>query len=311
MRITRTLSVLAFLSLSACSGTEVAKITGPRFVAVGAKGTVLEATDGTAWNVVDAGAAVNFTSIVYAANMFVAVGEGGVVFTSENGIEFKQRYSPTGVDLGHVIHTGERFVAVGGDFDVGAVTITSKDGLAWENMLSPGSFMFHAVAHKNDLLIAAAYARSDLQTPALFTSAPGQPWEESIGPDFWDSVTTTDGVFTVGGSSVHHFVDGIGWTSQTISAGISSRAITHAANTFVVAGEMGGLYSSPDGKAFTAHSLPNETRYFQGVTHNGTDTFVAVGSGGMIATSKDGASWSTVTTETTQSLNDVAYGGVP
>ncbi|HRI63075.1 MAG TPA: hypothetical protein PK156_02525, partial [Polyangium sp.] len=242
---------------------------------------------------------------------FVAVGDGGVILTSLNGVEFKQRYSPTGVDLVHVIHTGEQFVAVGGDFNVGAVTVTSTNGIDWENIVAPGSYMFHAVAYKDTTLIAAAFSRSDMQTPALFTAVPGQSWQEDVGPDFRDSITTTEGVFTVGGSSVNHFVDGLGWTSQTVSPNAAAHTMTHGANTFVVGGEMGGLYSSPDGLVFTDHSLTGETGFFQGVVHNGTDRFVAVGSGGMIATSTDAASWTKATTPTTLGLSDVAYGGVP
>lgn len=296
------------LSLTACSGFANQEPPGPHFVAVGAEGTLLQSLDGTSWKSITSGVTSRLTSITFGAGIFVAVGEGGIILASADGVEFSPRYNPTGVDLSHVIHTGERFVAVGGDFDLGAVTVTSKDGFSWENVVSPSGFMFHAVAHRNDALVAAAFARSDLQTPALFAAEPGQPWQETVGPDFRDSVTTDQGMFTLGGSVLNQFVDGLGWSSQTISAGISAHAVTYEANQFIIVGEQGTVFSSPDGKTFNDHSLVGETGYFSGVAF-GAETFVAVGDQGRVMTSTDGATWAKQTPPTAKTLFDVAYGG--
>jgi hypothetical protein len=297
-------SLLA-LPLSGCGTITADEPGGPRFVAVGVEGTIVTSPDGKAFTA-QSPTDVDLTSVVYGAGVFVAVGEGGMIFTSETGLDFAQRYSPTDVDLAHVIYTGERFVAVGGDFEVGSVTVASADGLTWERLLSPGTHMFHAVAHRGDVLIAAAYLRSDLQTPALFTAEPGKDWQEGVGPDFYDSLSSDDGTYTVGGSSVHHFVDGLGWTSTSLPGAMGVHSITHDDSMFVVVGEQGAVFSSPDGEAWTDQSLSGETGWFGGVCHGGT-TFVAVGSDGRIMTSADGAAWSAISSPTKKTLLDVAY----
>lgn len=311
MRVARTLilaPMLLALPLPACSGFATEEPTGPHFVAVGAEGTLLQSFDGTTWKPISTSITTGLSSITCGAGVFVAVGEDGIILASADGFEFSPRYNPMGVDLSHVIHTGERFVAVGGDFDLGAVTVTSKDGFSWDNVVSPSGFMFHAVAHKKDALVAAAFARSDLQTPALFAAEPDQPWQETVGPDFRDSFTTDQGMFTLGGSDLNQFVDGLGWSSQTISGGISARAMTYDANQFIIVGEQGAVFSSPDGKTFADHSLVGETGYFSGVTF-GAETFVAVGNQGLVSTSSDGATWTKQAAPTTKTLTDVAYGG--
>lgn len=296
------------LFLPACNGFANQEPPGPHFIAVGAEGTLLKSPDGTSWKSISSGVTSQLTSITFGAGIFVAVGEGGMILASADGVDFSPRYNPTGVDLSHVIHTGERFVAVGGDFDLGAVTVTSKDGFIWDNVVSPSGFMFHAVAHRNDSLVAAAFARSDLQTPALFAAEPEKPWQEAVGPDFRDSVTTDQGMFTLGGENLNQFVDGLGWSSQTISAGISAHAVTYEANQFIIVGEQGTVFSSPDGKTFNDHSLVGETGYFSGVAF-GAETFVAVGDQGRVITSTDGATWAKQTAPTAKTLFDVAYGG--
>lgn len=301
--------LLAFLlSLPACGSFADPGPPGPHFVAVGAEGTLLQSPDGTSWKPITSGTTERLTNITFAAGVFVAVGEGGVILTSADGVEFSTRYNPNGVDLSHVVHTGERFVAVGGDYDVGASCVTSKDGLSWENVVSPSGFIFHAVAHRKDALIAAAFSTSDLQIPALFAAEPEKPWQETVGPDFRDSVTTDAGMFTLGGSELNAFVDGLGWSSQTISGSISAYALTYDADQFIIVGEQGAIFSSPDGKTFADHSLVGETGYFSGVAF-GAETFVAVGSKGLVSTSADGAQWSKQKAPTSVNLHDVAYGG--
>jgi len=308
MRIAPSSLFAILLSLPACGSFVDQDPSGPRFVAVGADGTILQAPDGITWKSISSGTTVQLTSITFGAGVFVAVGEGGMILASADGVEFSPRYNPTGVDLSHVIHTGERFVAVGGDFDVGAVTVTSKDGFSWENVVSPSGFMFHAVAHQNNALVAAAYSRSDLQTPALFAAEPAQPWQETVGPDFRDSVTTAEGMFTLSGSQLHKFAEGLGWSSQTISGGIAAHAVAYDQNQFVIVGEQGAVFSSPDGQTFTDRSLVGTTGYLSGVAF-GRDKFVAVGNNGFVITSTDGAEWSKQTAPIAKTLNDVAYGG--
>jgi len=232
------LSLTSALSLAlGCAKTDEEDPLGPRFVAVGTAGTILTSDDGSVWRPKSSGIKTNILSITYGAGTFVAEGEGGAILTSSTGIAWFPQNSPTDTDLSDVVYTGTRFVAVGGSFETGAETVVSDDGAKWERVVSPGEQMFHAVAHRNDTLIAAAYARSDLQTPALFTLVPGDKnWKESVGPDFYDSLLFEDSIYTVGGASTSRWSEGTGGSSTALSGASSMRAIAQGNSQFVVVG---------------------------------------------------------------------------
>jgi len=298
--------LLAAALLSGCGSPAVEGPDGPRFVAVGADGTIASSPDGGEWFPETSGIDKDLFSVAFGKGTFVAVGEGGFILTSPDGDTWTPQYSPTATTLSDVIFTGERFVAVGGSWDTGATTVVSADGLTWKNITSPGGHMFHAVAHRNDVLVAAAYTRSDLQTPALFTSPPGEGWQEGTGPDFQDSLFHEDRIYTVGGSSANRWSDGLGWSSVALAGNPSMRGVAQGGELFVAVGEMGAIHTSTDGEQWTDHSIAGETGWLGGVAHGGA-TFVAVGSEGRIFTSADGAAWKSATAPTPKDLLAVAF----
>lgn len=310
MHIRRNLLLLASLLsaalLSGCGSPAATEPNGPRFVAVGAEGTIASSPDGNEWFPETSGIDKDLFSVAYGKGMLVAVGEGGFILTSPDGRTWTPQYSPTSTDLSDVIFTGERFVAVGGSWDTGAATVASTDGLTWQNVLSPGTHMFHAVAHRNDVLVAAAYTKSDLQIPALFTALPGANWQEGTGPDFQDSVFHEDRIHTAGGSSANRWSDGLGWSSVPLAGNPSVRGIAQGGDLFVVVGEMGAIQTSADGEQWADHSLAGEMGWLAGVAHGG-ETFVAVGSEGRVFTSADGAAWKAQTAPSAKDLLAVAF----
>jgi uncharacterized protein YceK len=297
--------LLAAALLSGC-GSVIEGPDGPRFVAVGADGTIASSPDGKQWFPETSGVDQDLFSVAFGKGTFVAVSEGGFILTSPDGRAWTPRYSPTTTALTDVIFTGERFVAVGGSWDTGAATVVSADGLTWQNVLSPGGHMFHAVAHRNDVLVAAAYTRSDLQTPALFTSPPGEGWQEGTGPDFRDSIFHEDRIYTVGASSVNRWSDGLGWSSAALSGNPSMFGMAQGGELFVAVGGMGAIYTSTDAEQWTDRSIAGEMGWLSGVAH-GDATFVAVGSEGRIFTSADGAAWKPATAPTAKNLMAVAF----
>src|SRR5689334_16363927 len=110
---------------------------GSRFVAVGAEGTIVASQDGKSFVATSSGTTSNLTRFAYGEGVVVAVGEDGMIVASKTGLDFAMRYSPTDVALAHVIFTGERFIAVGGNDEVDAISVESKDGLTWERTLAP------------------------------------------------------------------------------------------------------------------------------------------------------------------------------
>jgi len=198
-------------------------------------------------------------------------------------------------------------VAVGGDWTDGAATITSADGEAWVEVASPSSHMFHAIVHGGGNLIAAAYRRSDLQTPAQFHSMTGGSWTMREGPDFYDSVTAAGLLVVAGGSVSVSADDGASWETA-IPGWIGVSGVAFGGGTFVVVGEGGLLYTSPDGRAWTQRAHPlGKAGSFYGVAH-GAGRFVAVGSPGRVLTSADGATWTAGSSGVEGQLSAVTHG---
>jgi hypothetical protein len=282
-----------------------------KFVAVGTEGTVQTSPDGTKWTPQASGVSVNLSGIAAGRSIFVAVGANGTILTSPDGRSWTKQESPTTVDLSHVIFNGAFFVAVGGSWSSGAATVKSMDGTSWTKIESPSNHMFHGVAYGGGTLVASAHHLSDLQTPALFTSAVSSGsagasgWSQRQGPDFHDSLTVGDDIMVVGYSSFSMSRDGVTWTQAQPSVG--GHALASSGATFVIVGDLGTIYSSPNAAEWTRRAGMLDDKSLYGVTYGGS-TFVAVGETGVIRTSADGMGWTTQAGSATKDLFDVAYG---
>jgi hypothetical protein len=229
-------------------------------------------------------------------------------------VSWTKRNSQTTVDFSHVVFNGEKFIAVGGSWESGAITVKSSDGTNWTTVESPSNYMFHAVAHGAGTLVAAAYYRSDLQTPALFTSvissgsSSASGWNQRQGPDFYDSLTVDGEVMVVGGTSVSTTRDGVAWTERELPSSSLVSGIAFSGSEFSIVGELGTIYTSPNGTEWTQRSTPlGRDSWFTGVAH-GDSLFVTVGGNGVIVTSPTGAEWTTQASGTAETLSDVIYG---
>ncbi len=284
----------------------------PVFVAVGAKGSIVTSHDGMTWTATASGVSTDLNSIATGQSIFVAVGAGGAILTSRDGAAWTRRDAQTTTDLSHVIFNGEKFIAVGGDWNTGAATLKSIDGMTWTAVDSPSSYMFHAVAYGAGTMVAAAYFRSDLQTPAVFTaavssgSASVEGWRKGEGPDFFDSVTVNGEILVVDGTAIAASRDGVTWTARNVSAPGLLRAIGFGGSQFAVVGERGGVFTSPNGTDWSERPALG-TKRLDGVAFGGA-RLVVVGEKGTIGTSADGAAWTTPTSRTDNDLFDVAYG---
>jgi hypothetical protein len=248
----------------------------------------------------------------------VVVGAGGTILTSTSGTTWTARSSGTDVDLADVVFSGEQFVAVGGAWSSDAVTLTSVDGVSWAAIESPPAYSFHTVAIAGGTVLAAAVTPSKQLPMALdnvvleyvlpSTSSRGS-WRDRDLPRFSDSLLTGDETLTVGSwgseSTLSRSSDGQDWTTQSLP-GVEARAIASDGSSLVVLGHHNAL-RSPDGAAWSEHELPVDNRWLMAVTY-GAPSFVAVGSGGGIFTSPDGATWTRQASASDADLVDVAHG---
>ena len=314
------IGALAVLGLGGCGGATTSEGASPRpsFVAVGVRGTIVSSPDATTWTPQVSGVTVTLTSVAASSKLLVAVGAGGTILTSARGTTWTARRSGTDVDLADVVFNGEQFVAVGGAWSGEAVTLTSVDGVSWAAIESPPAYSFHTVAIAGGTVLAAAVTPSKEVPMALdnvvleyvlpSTSSRGS-WRERDLPRFNDSLLMGDETLTVGSwdseSTLSRSTDGQIWTTQNLP-GVEARAIASDGSSLVVLGHHSAL-SSPDGAAWSERDLPVDNGWLLGVTY-GAPAFVAVGSGGGIFTSPDGATWTRQASASDADLADVIHG---
>jgi photosystem II stability/assembly factor-like uncharacterized protein len=99
---------------------------------------------------------------------------------------------------------------------------------------------------------------------------------------------------------------GASWSAGSASLGTGTiRGATFGA-TFVAVGDAGAVFTSTDGKSWTAITLPTSSILYA-ATYGGS--YVAVGQGGIVFTSADAVTWSPQTSGTTIDLYALATTG--
>jgi hypothetical protein len=142
--------------------------------------------------------------------------------------------------------------------------------------------------------------------------------------DLWtnrDSGTVTDlfgitygaGIFVAVGHSgaILTSVDGATWTNQSAPSTNHLNDMIYANGTFIAVGieeypNFGAILTSTDGVGWTNRMSGTFGTTFKGITY-GTGIYVAVGNGGIIATSPDGATWTGQDVVTNKGLNAVTF----
>lgn len=312
-----TCAVLPAALLCSCSGVLPAPLTKATglYVTVAADGHIFHSQNGMDWTGLGPVAPQSLRSVAFGNGVFVAVGARGTVMTSTNGTAWSPVNANTTTNLEHVVFSQDTFVTVGGSWESGAVSLKSTNGVDWETMPSPENHMFHAVARHNGHLVAAAYYRSDLQTPSLFFSAvgrgslSGEGWTAATGPDFYDAVEVFDGVMVAGGSHLAFRRDVEPFVSTPVDAQ-GLRALAAGPPGVVALGEGTMAMFSADGQSWSGHAVPaTGGTWFSGAVH-GDAGFVAVGSVGSVVVSSNGRDWTAAHPSTRLDLMDVAFGVV-
>jgi len=170
---------------------------GRRYVAVGARGTVMTSIDLSGWTVQVSGVGHTLRSVAASPSRFVAVGDddGGeaLVLGSSDGVNWSVHHRAGGLSprtmLSKVIWAGSQFVAVGQEIFLSvsptwipyAVVLTSPDGVAWTQRArgkielgdwAPSESAMSSVAWSGSLLVAVGIYRSS----AAWTSTDAENW---------------------------------------------------------------------------------------------------------------------------------------
>ncbi|MDP3207780.1 MAG: hypothetical protein Q8M65_01400, partial [Rhodoglobus sp.] len=145
------------------------------------------------------------------------------------------------------------------------------------------------------------------------TSAPDWAWRVPTPQgNSLVKVAYLNGRFLAGGvrGTVLSSADGETW--ETVRLGVSQTVFAFAFgnSTYVALTSFSGLWTSPDTLTWTQRDTRAgaDGSYFSAITF-GLGRFVAVGGGGLIATSTEGKTWTSVVTNTTEPFSAVTFGG--
>lgn len=285
--------------------------TGRQFVAVGENGAVQISANGRTWRRFSLGFYYSLRGITWNGNVLVAVTDAGIVLTSVDGVEWISRAVEGAGELSAVTWNGSRFVAVGATaYPFRAVAATSSDGTQWT---------LHRTDDIYDSLFTVAWTGSQFVAAGgrqtIATSPDGVKWTRR---EMGDSGSISGMAVDEGGSRVvavggtyeratcYVNSGGANW----MNADIASRWLSDVAwgaGQFVVVGEDGMIFVSPDGENWSRRvSVTSSSLY--ALTWSGTQ-FVAVGYRGAVVTSADGVTWSSQGSGTGENLRAVAAGG--
>jgi len=231
---------------------------------------------------------------------FYAVGESGLILTTTDLDQwfYNSTSNPTARLTGAAFGNGV-FVTAGQYGNI----FTSATGLNWSESrltkIEDNTLPFiESVTFGSGLFVAVGDADSlDTGTPvpAIFTSPDGLKWTQrsEFTQDFATGVANMDlfgaAAGTYGGNPLYVAVgtagtiitspDGIAWTNHSITTQ-NLNAVAFGGVNFVAVGDKGVIWYSPNGTSWTAASLGiTNPPHFQSVAY-GNGTFVAVASNG-------------------------------
>lgn len=263
--------------------------TGTQFLAAGYDGTVLTSPNGTSWtahNIPRPTASLHSAGCTN--SLCVVVGSQGVILTSQDGGNTWSDYSLTGStpDLKAIIWSNTLFAVVG----TGGTILTSSDGVNWQRVshLPANLPDLSGVRWTGNMFIAVG------DRGTILTSPDGSAWTQRSSPTTANLKAAKSA--NVGNTTVYVIVgdhgtiltsyDAINWSSQALPSGSSQvdlTGVTWGKSHFVASGAQGTILVSPDGRQWTRQ--PGGTNQdFECVASSGK-LFVAVGIGGLIATS--------------------------
>lgn len=274
------------------------------YVVVGDSGIATSA-NGTSWAKYQH---PSFNGMAYGNGKFVAAGAGGAIYSSEYGAKWKKMTSNTTNELRGITYGGGLYVAVGD----GGTILTSSDGADWTVRTSPTSNRLNGVVYGNGKFVAVGESGT-----VVYSVYGGVDWTlaDTGFPDLnMRAVAYGLGQFAaVGPAGIYSSSDGENWTESAVS-GVELSSIA-ASGTLLVAA---GLSTEGDAtlNVYTSGDGSNWIRSGSGVPQpiNGAaydnGTFVLVGNGGVIRISKDGTTYTGVTSglPASASLRAVAGG---
>lgn len=285
--------------------------TTPRFVAVGAAGTVLHSPDGLAWtNASPGGAALN--SVTYGAQGFVAGGANGVILQSENGLAgtWVPRTSGVALEIQSLAYGNGRYVAAGGTLAAADLILTSLDGVVWQNASLGLTQKFWRVTYLDALQQFAVTGDSG----QFYLSPDGLNWtSQSVGSlQLRAELAFGNGLYLTGDDAA--LVYAAAAPGAIVATGSMGAAATQSAafvnGRFILAGDTGDMYYTANGQgaATLASGAMPDVPWDIAVGESRT---LVLGGSGAILDSTDGLTWNGPVRPTASDLFGGVFARVP
>lgn len=283
------------------------------FVAVGelnGDAFLATSTDGTVWQVRDAGTTAPLNSIAFLGSTFVAVGESGVVSRSTNAVQWTAGNIGENANIVSVAPGSSQFIAVS-SASSGTRIFTSQSGASWAGSAAPTSVdgvIFSSIAYlDNNYLITADQGY-------ILTSANAVTWtprfvQENIDANYTSVVGSTRGWNVIGrGGKIYFSFSGLtGWGSFNQGPNGNYNDLMLSGGYYVAVGENGNVAGSVNGTTWVNRSS-NTSENLNGLTIGG-DWWVMVGDNGSIFVSlQTGDNWLSRTSPVSTDLLTASYG---
>ena len=237
--------------------------------------------------------------VAWGNGQYVAVGLYGTVLTSDDGLSWSVGDIGTDAWLSGIVWDETRFVAVGEDATAAGNSnvAISGDGVNWTLQEVGTRYALSDIVWSGSRYVAVGYQNADPQlggssVAVSATSTDGATWTTQTHAGYsWDDIAWNESVFAVMERSglIHTSDDGLNWVTTDVGlTGTSFSAIGSDGGQFVVVGAVEGVYTSPDGLAWT---LQPGTSNVTGRSIIWDDNQFVVGGGAAVFTSPDGVTW--------------------
>ena len=291
--------------------TGAVRVDGKWWIA-GNTGNIVTLDSAGQFTPVDFATTQNLTGIGYANGRFIVTApytDGGSrepigdPWVSNDGFAWTALYTATieAVSLNYVTYAGGQWIAPGG-----GTVLTSGDGLSWTRQISPVTSGLVGAAYGNNLYVVVGVGGK------IITSPTGVTWTERTSGVTTDlrKVAFNNGTFVAAGLSgvILSSADGVTWTRRTSGVTLNLYGAGVIKGSFVVVGDSGTALTSADGIAWAAATLENRTsalRFVAGADGEG----LLLGLAGEVYTATTATAYKRVSQGTSDSRNNVIYGG--
>lgn len=280
---------------------------GNLWVGVADHGMVVTSSDGLNWSGRWTSVTDNLRGIAYGGGLYVAVGSNGRIVYSSDGVTWASTSTGAGSsdELAQVVYGNGKFVAVSA---YGNQTYyTSSNGRNWTASSATLPYITRDARYCNGKFQLAGMDSSGY-SGIVASSTDGTTWtSQSVLANTILNGLACNGSTLVAVSSKgsSRSSDG-GNTWTTGSGGVGFNHVTVGSN-YVASTDSGAVYTSSDGLNWSKVATPTDGA-LKRLANNG-GSVVAVGAGGRIAASINGAGWQMAASGSSgRYLDHVAYG---